>query len=150
MNVRKATLNDVDNNLASIFIKGFRFHLNGRPDIFDSNKSDEELKNELINTIQNDNNVLIVEESGNVQGFIIFQIKNKHDKTMWIDQLVVDNDFRGKGIAKLLISKVTDIAIEEKCKRIELCCWKFNSNANEMYKHLGFDEQRTIFERKIS
>lgn len=146
MNIRKAELEDVNNNLANIFIDGFKFHLNERPDIFEQNKTDKDLTNELIDTIK-DGNILLAEEDNKILGFIIFQIKNKHAKTIWIDQLVVDKNARGKGIAKLLMNRVNDIAIEEKCKRIEFCCWKFNENANEIYKHLGFKEQRTIFEK---
>ena len=149
MNVRKAKLDDIENNLGDIFIDGFKFHLNGRPDIFDNNKTEEQLKNELKTTIDSDNIVLVAEEDGNIKGYIICQIKNKQSKTMWIDQLVVDKKARGKGIAKLLINEVNDISIKEECERIEFCCWNFNVNANEMYKHLGFEEQRTVFERRL-
>jgi hypothetical protein len=49
MNIRKVNLDDIENNLLNIYIEGFRFHLNGRKDIF-SNKTDDELKEDLINT----------------------------------------------------------------------------------------------------
>jgi ribosomal protein S18 acetylase RimI-like enzyme len=146
--IRKASLNDVDNNLLNIFIDGFSFHLNERPDIF-SNKSDEELKEELINKINNVDNVIVAEVNNKILGFIIFQIKEKHHKNLWIDQLVVDKNSRGKGIAKLLMNKVNEIAIQENCERIEFCCWSFNDNALGVYNHLGFEEQRVIFEKKV-
>ena len=149
MNIRKATLDDVENNLANIFIDGFKFHLNGRPDIFSSDKTEEDLKSELISIVKNEESVLVAEENNIICGFIIFQIKNKQAKTMWIDQLVVDKNSRGQGIAKMLINKVYEIAMAENCQRIEFCCWNFNDNANEMYKHLGFSEQRTVFEQRL-
>ena len=146
MLLRKANLQDVHNNLANIFIDAFNLHLRCRPDIFGSSKSDEELKNELINIIENDNNIIVCEDDGIVVGYIMYKINAKKSKVLWIDQLAVDEDQRGKGIAKLLINKVRNLANEENCDRVELCCWDFNDNAMEMYKHLGFKTQRVIFE----
>lgn len=42
--IRRANINDIDNNLLNIFIDGFEFHLNGRKDIFDNNKKNNDLK----------------------------------------------------------------------------------------------------------
>ena len=148
MEIRKATIDDIDNNLLNIFIDGFKFHLNGRPDIF-INKTNDELREELINNITNDKNVIVALEYEKILGFAIFKIKEKKYKTLWVDQLVVDKEFRGKGIAKLLMSKIYEIAEQEKCNKIELCCWSFNDNVNNMYKHLGFKEQRVILEKEV-
>ena len=163
MNIRRANINDIDNNLLNIFIDGFEFHLNGRKDIFDNNKKNDDLKKDLdqkkqqlqlyrlqnlINLIEN-KNVLVAEKNNNILGFIIFEIKDKCSKTLWIDQLVVDEKERGKGISSLLIKKAEEIAKKEKCIRVEFCCWSFNKRANEIYNHLGFKEQRVIFEKEI-
>ena len=48
LKIREATLNDFDKGLLKVFIEGYRYHQNGRPDIF-ANLSDEELKLLLIN-----------------------------------------------------------------------------------------------------
>ena len=45
--IREATINDVDKGLLSVFIEGYRYHQNGRPDVF-TNISDEVLKEDLI------------------------------------------------------------------------------------------------------
>ena len=146
--IRRANINDIDNNLLNIFIDGFEFHLNGRKDIFDNNKKNDDLKKDLINLIEN-KDVLVAEKNNNILGFIIFEIKDKRSKTLWIDQLVVDEKERGKGISSLLIKKAEEIAKKEKCVRVEFCCWSFNKHANEIYNHLGFKEQRVIFEKEI-
>ena len=80
MNIRKANTNDIDNNLLNIFIDGFRLHLQNRNDVFD-NKSNEKLKDELVDLIQN-KSILVAEENGNILGFIIFEIKDKNSKTL--------------------------------------------------------------------
>ena len=107
-----------------------------------------DLKKDLIDLIEN-KNVLVAEKNNNILGFIIFEIKDKRSKTLWIDQLVVDKKERGKGISSLLIKKAEEIAKKEKCVRVEFCCWSFNKHANEIYNHLGFKEQRVIFEKEI-
>ena len=65
---------------------------------------------------------------------------------MWIDQIIIDKDNRCLGYGKMLIQSVKQIAKENECKRIEFCCWSFNKNAMEMYKHICCSEQRVIFE----
>lgn len=147
MNIRKAKIDDIENNLLDLYIDGFRYHYNGRPDIF-SNQDEVILKNDLINTITN-SNVLILESDKKILGFAVYQIKEKHDKVMWIDQLIIDEYFRHRGYGEKIIDRVTEIAKNEKCKRIEFSCWSFNKNALEMYKHIGYKEQKVIFEKNI-
>ena len=49
----------------------------------------------------------------------------------------------------MLMDKVREIGKENKCDRIELNCWMFNSNAIAMYEHIGFDRQRILYEMKL-
>ena len=48
--IKEATLNDIDKGLLKVFIEGYRYHQNGRPDVF-ANLTDEELKNDLIQNL---------------------------------------------------------------------------------------------------
>ena len=146
MTIRKGTIEDLNNNLLNVYIEGFRYHYNGRSDIF-TNKTDEELKEDLINDINNKN--LLVIEDQLIIGYIIYKINDKHAKILWIDQLVIDERYRKKGYGKELYNKVKEIAKNECCKRIELSCWSFNENAIDMYKHIGFTNQREILEINI-
>ena len=45
-----------------------------------------------------------------------------------------------------MINYIKKIGKERECSRIELCCWEFNIKAKEIYEHLGFKKQRTIYE----
>lgn len=38
---------------------------------------------------------------------------------------------------------------KKKCNAVELCCWSFNKNAMNIYKHLNYKEQRVIMEMKL-
>lgn len=146
MMIRKAKEEDLENNLLDIYIQGFRFHYNGRPDVF-SNKSDEELKSSLLKELK-ELNFLVLEDSS-IKGYITYHIKDKHDKILWVDQLIIDESCRGKGYGKKLMDEVEKIAKEENCKRLGLDCWTFNNNTIDMYKHIGFKEQRVIFEKDV-
>lgn len=144
MIIRKANLEDIDKGLLDVYIDGFNFHYNGRPDIF-TDKKEDTLKNDLISSIKN-SNLLIMEDNERIFGYVAYQIKEKHDKVLWMDELVIDTSYRNSGNGKKLIDKVKEIAKQEECKRLEFCCWSFNKNALDMYKHIGFEEQRVIFE----
>lgn len=144
--IRAATLNDIDNGLLKVFIEGYRYHQNGRPDIFD-NVSDEELKNNLIKVLE-ELPVIVILDNGTVVGYLAYFIK-KHRKKLEVDQLVILEPYRGKGLGKKLMDEATRIAKANECNRIELNCWLFNENALAMYEHIGYVRQRTIYEKKI-
>lgn len=149
MDIRKAKLEDIDLNLLDLYIDGFKYHYNGRPDVF-GNKDEQVLKNDLIETINN-SNILVLEDNGKILGYVAYQIKDKHKHniTLWVDELVIDKDNRNSGLGKKLMDKIKEIAKENDCKRIEFCCWSFNENAMNMYKHIGYKEQRVILEMDV-
>lgn len=88
-------------------------------------------------------------EDSTIKGYIAYHIKDKHDRILWIDQLVIDEKYRKQGYGKELVNKLKEIAKNEKCKRVELNCWSFNQDAKKMYMHIGFIEQKTTLEIDI-
>lgn len=145
--IREATISDIDKGLLDIFIEGYRYHQNGRPDIF-TNISDESLKEDLIRNF--DNLITIVIISGDIiLGYLSYKIKEKHNKKLDVDQLVISKSYRGKGLGKKLMDEAKDIALKNGCDRIELNCWIFNEDAQAMYEHIGYNKQRIIYEMKL-
>lgn len=128
MKIRDAKKEDLSNNLLDLYIQGFRYHYNARPDVF-GNKTDEQLENDLLNELDK-LNFLILEDS-TIKGYIAYHIKDKHDRILWIDQLVIDEKYRKQGYGKKLVNKLKEIAKNEKCKRVELNCWSFNQDAKK-------------------
>lgn len=145
--IKKATIDDIEKGLLNIFIEGYRFHQEGREDIYE-NISDEMLKQDLIESFEKFS-ILIIVKDDNIVGYLSFRIKEKHTKKIEIDQLVITEKNRGQGLGKLLIEEVKKIGRQNKCDRIELNCWTFNANAIDMYEHIGFDRQRIIYEFKL-
>lgn len=149
MLIRKADKNDIDKNLLKLYIDGFYMHYNQRKDIFD-NKETEDLKNNLIDMLENPNEVLfVIEKNGNIIGYAAVQIKDKTTKSIWIDEIIIDNNYRNTGYGKHLIDEILKFAKENKCQRIELNCWSFNDGALKFYDKLGFNQQRVILEKEV-
>ena len=145
--IREATLNDFDKGLLKVFIEGYRYHQNGRPDIF-ANISDNDLKNDLIENFDRLNTIVILEYES-IVGYLSYKIKEKYTKKLDVDQLVILEQYRGKGLGKKLMDEAKKIAIDNGCDRIELNCWMFNENALAMYEHIGYNRQRIIYEMEL-
>ena len=153
MNIRSAQIEDI-NKISELMLQVAKIHSNARKDIF-KEKSIEEIKTEVNNRINDKENILVAEENNNIHGVIIYKIKevkehiNLKDRTiLWIDELVVDEKVRNKGIGKNLFSEVKKIAKERNYDAVELNCWNFNERAIHFYKRCGMNIQRLIMEIK--
>lgn len=76
-------------------------------------------------------------------------IKEKHVKKLDVDQLIITEKYRRKGLGKALMNEAKDIALKNNCDRIELNCWTFNEEAITMYEHIGFKRQRIVYEMPL-
>lgn len=64
---------------------------------------------------------------------------------LWLDDIYVKPGYRGKGIAKALLTHLADLAVRDGCGRFEWIVLDWNRNAIELYEGLGatvFDEWR--------
>lgn len=145
--IREASILDIENGLLDVFIDGYRYHQNGRPDVFE-NLSDEELKQDLIKNFECLTTIVLT-ENNQIVGYLAYRIKERRVKKLDVDQLVISKNSRNKGYGKMLMNEVKNIAKKTGCARIELNCWLFNENALAMYEHIGFERQRIIYEMKI-
>ena len=119
-------------------------HHKGRPDIFKvgTKYSAEELK---VILKDEDRPILVsVDENDNVQGycFCIYQqhINNSvltDIKTLYIDDLCVDETLRFKGIGKELYESAVKLAKDTGCYNLTLNVWSCNESALKFYESLG-------------
>ena len=128
-------------------------HHNGRPDIFKvgTKYSEEELKA----LIKDENRPILVnvDENDEVLGYC-FCIYQQHIddsiltdiKTLYIDDLCVDEDIRGKHIGKELYDAATRLARESGCYNLTLNVWSCNTNALRFYEKMGLLPQKTYME----
>jgi GNAT superfamily N-acetyltransferase len=56
---------------------------------------------------------------------------------IWLEDLFVLPEYRGKGIGKALLKNLAKIAIENECGRLEWCVLDWNKPAIEFYRSLG-------------
>ena len=145
--IKEASKDDINNGLLEVYIEGYRYHQNGRPDIF-INVSNDTLKEDLIKGFE-EFKYLIAIENEKVVGYLAYKIKEKHSKKLHVDQIIVSEVNRRKGIGKKLMDYAEQIANKEDCDRLELDCWTFNQNALNMYENIRFDRQRIMYEKKI-
>ena len=124
-------------------------HHNGRPDIFKVGRkySDGELK-ELL---RNEGRPILVrtDENDEVMGycFCIFQQHTDNSvltdiKTLYIDDLCIDERLRGQHIGKELYQAAVQLAKESGCYNLTLNVWSCNPSALRFYEACGLVPQK--------
>jgi len=124
-------------------------HHNGRPDIFRIGKkySDEELAALLGD--EGRPILVSVDENDAVRGycFCIFQQHVGHAvltdiKTLYIDDLCVDEALRGRHIGKELYEAAVKLARDSGCYNLTLNVWSCNPSALRFYETCGLVPQK--------
>ena len=153
MEIRKAQEQDMD-GINKLLLQVCLVHHKGRPDLFKygaKKYSDDELKG-----IINDKSrpiFVAVDEHNTVLGyaFCIFKqfIVNNimtDIKTLYIDDLCVDEHLRGQHIGKQIYQAVIDFAKENGCYNVTLNVWSLNESAMKFYQACGLKPQKVSME----
>jgi ribosomal protein S18 acetylase RimI-like enzyme len=134
-------------------------HYEIRPDLFKPNTTKynaQELET-MLNDPQKPIFVYVDKDSerseGTVLGYAFCQITEVRDdqllqdaKKLYIDDICVDENARGKHIGKALYEHVRDYAISISCHNITLNVWEGNGAALSFYKNMGMQVQKTTME----
>lgn len=83
---------------------------------------------------------LLAEVDGVPVGFALYcfnfsTFKAKHG--LYLEDLFVNPEYRGKGYGKALLLALCRIAREKDCGRMEWCCLDWNTPSIEFYRNLG-------------
>jgi ribosomal protein S18 acetylase RimI-like enzyme len=124
-------------------------HHHGRPDIFKIGRkySREELQVMLTDA---ERPILVaVDEEDDVLGycFCMFQQHNAHSvmtdiKTLYIDDLCVDEALRGRHVGKELYDAAVRLAKDHSCYNLTLNVWSCNPSAIKFYEAMGLIPQK--------
>ena len=123
-----------------------------RPDLF---KPHTTKYNELeLESLLNDKNKpIFVYDDGEVRGYAFCQISEVKDnrllqdvKTLYIDDICVDENARGRHGGKALYEYVRDYACSIGCHHITLNVWEGNDAALGFYRNMGMQVQKTTME----
>ena len=150
--IRYATEKDIP-KIEDLLSQVCLVHHEGRPDIFKVGRkySAEELK-EILKDEQRP--ILVcADENDEVMGycFCIFQQYKDNSvltdiKTLYIDDLCVDEKLRGKHIGKELYEAALKLAKESGCYNLTLNVWSCNTSAMKFYQAQGLMPQKTCME----
>lgn len=154
LQIRRAEERDME-GINSLLFQVLMVHHNGRPDLFKAGckkYTDEELK-----AIIHDDSTPIfvaVDEENQVAGyaFCIFQQHIDNNiltdiKTLYIDDLCVDENIRGQHIGKRLYEHVLQFARERECYNVTLNVWSLNESAMKFYEACGLVPQKIGMEK---
>lgn len=153
LNIRRALPGDI-NRINDLLFQVLNVHHEGRPDLFKGNVK-KYTDEELLAILQDDNRPIFVAEDGNgtVQGYAFCVLKQHIGnniltdiKTLYIDDLCVDEKARGGGIGKALYEYVIGFAKEQGCYNVTLNVWSCNETAMRFYEKCGLKPQKVGME----
>ncbi|MEY4876605.1 MAG: hypothetical protein RL708_1754 [Bacteroidota bacterium] len=106
---------------------------------------------EILNHADNCVFVILDNESvvGWIHGFCTRRVES--DSFIEIGGMVVDNNYRRKGIGSMLVKKVEDWANEKKINKIRVRCNSLRIETHSFYNSIGFIEskEQKIFDLKL-
>lgn len=149
--IRKAEKKDIQ-GLMNLLYQVDAVHNGIRPDLFKGNtaKYNEQELEEILN---DGGKPIFVYDDGKILGHAfcqIIEVKNhrllQDAKTLYIDDICVDEQSRGRHIGKALYEYVRDYAKSIGCHNITLNVWEGNDSAYNFYKRMGMHIQKTGME----
>jgi len=154
--IRRALPKDIE-RINALLLQVLTVHASGRPDIFIPGTK-KYTDNELLSIIADDKTPVFVyaDENDIVLGYAfcvheeIRNSNNMHDmKTLYIDDICVDEKNRGQHIATKLYRHVEQYAKESGCYRITLNVWEINPVARKYYESMGMKPLKTVMENIV-
>ncbi len=154
MTIRRAEVSDM-NRINDLLFQVLNIHNDGRPDLFrrDTKKYND---GELAAIIEDDTRPIFVacDEQNCVIGYafcVFIQHKNHNIltdiKSLYIDDLCVDEGARGQHIGRALYEYVERFAKETGCYNLTLNVWSCNESALHFYEKLGLLPQKIGMEK---
>ena len=151
--IRRADLKDIP-TIDKLLLEVHKVHSDARPDLFKVGArkyTDEQLKEIITN---DKTPVFVADDDGIVVGYafcIHKQFINDNNmtdiKTLYIDDLCVDENCRGKHVGTKLYEYVLNYAKENNYYNVTLNVWAANTNALAFYQKIGLQVQKIGMEK---
>ena len=149
--IRKAAKEDIQRMIELLHQVNMVHHVI-RPDLFKphTTKYNEQ---ELEAMLDDDSKPIFVFDDGMVLGYAFCQVSEVKNnqllediKTLYIDDICVDENARGKHVGKALYEYVLEYAKSIGCNNITLNVWEGNEPAQRFYRNMGMQVQKTTME----
>ena len=151
--VRRAAKEDIP-GILKLLVQVDMVHHKGRPDLF-KGPATKYNETELEGIIADESTPVFVltDPEGNVKGHAFAVHKQVKDsavitdiRTLYVDDICVDESCRGQGIGRLLYDAVKDYAKTQGFYNITLNVWNCNPSAMKFYESLGLAPQKVCME----
>lgn len=154
--IRRAVLNDIP-IIDKLLYQVHKVHSDARPDIFKRGAkkyTDDELKGIICDDKRP---IFVAEKDGCIAGYafcISIEVKDDNSlsdiKTLYIDDLCVDESIRCGHIGTNLYNYVVDFAQKNGYYNVTLNVWADNKNALKFYEHIGLKVQKIGMEKILN
>lgn len=154
MIIRRADRRDID-GINKLLAQVLEVHHIGRPDLFKSGTK-KYTDDELIGIIEDIGTPVFVavSDEGSIIGHCFTVMKQyagdnimNDIKSLYIDDLCIDEDYRGERIGTSLYEYVLDFARKEGCYNLTLNVWSCNRPAQKFYEAQGLVPQKMCMEK---
>ncbi len=154
MTIRRATAADLD-GLNRLLYQVLTVHHNGRPDLFKGGVK-KYTDEELLGIVADDSRPVFaaVDDNGGMLGYAFCILEQHVDhhiltdiKTLYIDDLCVDETCRGQHIGKALYEYILAFAKSIGCYNVTLNVWACNESAKRFYEACGLSVQKIGMEK---
>lgn len=154
MEIRFAENHDIDGIIKLLGQVG-AIHHDKRPDLFKSGTKYD--KDQLADILKDESRpILVAVESGFVLGYAFSVIKQNPEngiltniKTLYLDDLCVDEKRRGEHIGKKLYLEVLKMAKRLGCYNVTLNAWCLNPDAISFYEAVGMTPLKICMEQVV-
>lgn len=153
--IRRAQEKDTK-DILKLLVQVDMVHHNGRPDLFKGPAT--KYTAEQLSAMYSDDShpIFVFEKDDSVAGyaFCIFT-QHKDDnvltdvKTLYIDDICVDENCRGQHVGKALYDYVLDFARQSGCHNVTLNVWSCNPGAMKFYEKCGLTPQKICMEKVL-
>ena len=153
--IRKAETKDID-TILDLLVQVCNVHSNIRPDLFKANMT-KYTKEELVELLKDEASpIFVYEENSKVLGYgftkIIYSDSNVSPtriKTLYIDDICIDENYRGHHIGMAICNYIFDYAKSINCHNVTLNVWEGNEAAKKFYQSMGMEVQKYTMEKII-
>ena len=147
--IRRAVMTDMP-SIDDLLEQVLNVHHRGRPDLFKA-KAKKYTDEELEELLKDDKRPVFVYENseGKILGYAFcVYVQHVDDniltdiKSLYIDDLCVDENTRGEGVGRKLYEHVLDFAKRKGFYNVTLNVWALNENAKKFYEKMGLVPQK--------
>ena len=151
--IRRAEQSDIP-DISRLLLQVEDVHHKGRPDLFKPGGT-KYTADQLAGIIEDDSRpIFVADDGGEVTGYAFCMFKQQLNdtavtdiKTLYIDDLCVDENRRGQHIGRQIYEYVLEFARESGCYNVTLNVWTCNPGAVKFYENCGLKPQKIGMEK---